>query len=201
MEFYNINAALIKAEIISLSEGRFINEGEGLLGSILDEITPESLNDKAILSLKRDWSNPAGKRTLLIAVIDSQDQIKISLQWAEAVKDELTEPENGNVYLFIAVKNEQLSLDQCTDIEASDRICRRYVLRQGETIREYLSRSFIAPVISNTTTDGISDPLNVALEKTSERQAWFNTKEQHIWREALLSDKSATEIIKSLFKS
>jgi hypothetical protein len=201
MVLQGLTSELIKNEIIILSEGRFTNESNEFLGSILDEITPKELEDTAIVTLKRALSKYAGKRTLLVAVVDSQEKIKVALQWAATVKDELTEPENGDVYIFLAIKDETMSVDQCTGIESSERICRRYVLRPDENIKDYLCRSFLAPVMSMEIADKISDPLNLALEQTSEKQTWFNTKQQKIWRQALLSGKSSSEIVKALFKS
>jgi hypothetical protein len=200
MKLSELTSSLIKKEIIALATHRFVVDDEGLSGSVLEEITPDSLNDSVVISLKRDWPNSIGRRTLLVTTLESQDRIKNALQWAASVKDELTEPENGDIYLFIAVKDEQMSVEQCTAIEANDRICRRYVLRPSESIADFLGRSFIAPVMGTEKTTGISDPLHLALEKTGERHTWFNNKEQQAWRKAFLSGKSATEIINSLFK-
>jgi len=201
MELQGITSTLIKDEILSLAEGRFIKEDNLFLDSILDEITPKLLDDRIVITLKRATSNFHGMRTLLITVIDSQEKIKNTLQWAASVKDELAEPQNGDVYIFIAVKDNLMSVDQCTEIESSDKICRRYVLRPSESIKDCLNRSFLAPVITTELAAGISDPLNLALEKTSEKQVWFNRKQQQVWRQALLSGKSSSEIIKSIFKS
>lgn len=199
MEPQNTTAASIAAEIISLAEGRFIVDSNEQLASELQEITPQSLEDKLIIRLRRNWPNAAGERTLLIAVLASQTELKIALQWAAAVRDELLDPENGDLYLFAAIKDESLSLEQCTDVESSDRICRRYILRPNESIGDFLSRSFVAPVMSGRSTEGIFDPLYLALEKTADNHQWLTREEQKIWQEALLSGKSGRDLIDSLF--
>lgn len=200
MAIENITSASVASDIVSMSEGRFIISNNDHLNEVLQEITPESLNDRLILSLKRDWHNSGGERTLLVAVLGSLSEFKIALQWAASVKDELLEPANGDLYLFIVIKGDDLSIEQCTDIESSDRICRRYVLRPEETIEDLLNRSFIAPVMGNADTAGISDPLHLALEKTASNQQWFTQEEQQTWQQILLSGKTGQELIESLFK-
>lgn len=196
----NVTSASVASNIISMSEGRFIISDNDHLNDVLQEITPESLKDRLILSLKRDWPNSGGERTLLIAVLASLSEFKVALQWAASVKDELLEPANGDLYLFIIIKGDDLSTEQCTDIESSDRICRRYVLRPKETIEDLLNRSFIAPVMGNADTTGISDPLNLALKKTASNQQWFTHEEQQTWQQVLLSGKTGQDLIESLFK-
>lgn len=200
MELNSLTSAFLKAEIVSMSKDRFVVEEEGLSDAILNEITPESLRDTVVMSLKRNRPGRVGRRTLLITVLDTQDKLKSAIQWAAVVKDELTEPENGDVYLFIAVKDEEMTLEQCTAIESSDRICRRHVLRPEETIEDFLSRSFVGPALGSGQTKAIADPLNLALAKTAEKHDWLTVKEQKIWRDAFLSGKTPTDIITSLFK-
>lgn len=200
MELSSLTSAFLKAEIVSMSKDRFVVEEEGLSGAVLNEITPESLRDTVVMSLKRNRPGRVGRRTLLITVLDTQDKLKSAIQWAAVVKDELTEPENGDVYLFIAVQDERMTLEQCTAIESSDRICRRHVLRPEETIEDFLCRSFVGPALGSGQTKAIADPLNLALEKTAEKHDWLTSKEQKIWRDAFLSGKTPTDIITSLFK-
>jgi hypothetical protein len=200
MDLLNITSASIAEDIISLSKGRFTVSNDEQFNEIVEEITPELLTDRFVMSLKRDWPNSVGERTILISVLDSPNDFKIALQWAAAIKDEILEPANGDLYLFIIIKGKELSIEQCTDIESSDRICRRYVLRPTETIEEFLSRSFIAPVMSDASTTGISDPLYLALEKTATTHQWFTHEEQQTWQQVLLSGKTGQELIDSLFK-
>lgn len=196
----NITSESIASDIILMSEGRFIVSDNKHLNDVVQEITPESLKDAFIVSLKRDWPNPGGQRTLIISVLDSLNEFKIALQWAAAVKDELLEPANGDLYLFIVIKGNEFSIEQCTDIESSDRICRRYVLRPEETIEDLLNRSFLAPVMGRVDTSGISDPLNLALRETASNQQWFTHEEQQTWQQVLLSGKTGQDLVESLFK-
>jgi len=115
------------------------------------------------------------------------------------VKDELLEPENGDLYLFAVIKDESLSINQCTNIEASDRICRKYILRPEETIDSFLGRSFISPVMSEASSGKLFDPLHLALESTSVQHEWFDSSEQERWQEAFLSGKNGQELIELLF--
>jgi hypothetical protein len=201
MDLSNLTSAFIKAEIVSMSKDRFVVEEDGLSGTVFSEIIPESfgLGDAVVISLKRNHTGRVGRRTLLIAVLDTQDKLKSAIQWAAVIKDELTEPENGDIYLFIALK-EKMTLEQCTAIESSDRICRRHVLRPDETVEDFLGRSFIGPALGSGQTQAIADPLNLALEKTADKYDWLTSKEQKIWRAAFLSGKTPTDIINSLFK-
>ena len=199
MEVANITSESIASDIISMSEGRFVVSENENLKDILQEITPESLEDRLIISLKRDWPNSGGERTLIITVLNSLDEFKTALQWAASVRDELLEPANGDLYLFAVIKDSNLSRDQCTDLESSDRICRRYVLRPTETIEDLLNRSFIAPVMGDVSTNGISDPLRLALGKTAVNQQWFTQEEQENWQKVLLSGKTGQDLIEALF--
>jgi len=196
----NTTSASIASAIISMAEGRFIISNSDYLNDLLQEITPEPLKDKVIISLKRNGPNLIGERTILISVLDSLDEFKTTLQWAASVKDELLEPANGDLYLFTAIKDNGLSINQCTDIESSDRICRRYVLRPNETIEELLNRSFVAPIMGDVSTHGISDPLHLALEKTAIDQQWFTQEEQQSWQKVLLSGKTGQDLIEALFQ-
>lgn len=199
MEIENITSSYIATNIISLAEGRFTVSKNEHLDEVLPEITPESLTDKSVISLRRDWLHSIGERTILISVLDSIRDFKIALRWAAAVKDELLEPVNGDLYIFIIIKDKKLSLEECTDIESSDRICRRYVLRPAENIEDFLNRSFVAPIMSNENTSGISDPLYLALEKTFSNHQWFTHDEQQTWQKILLSGKTGQDLIDSLF--
>ena len=200
MAIENITAASIASDIISMSAGRFVVNDNDHLTDVIEEITPESLKDVLIISLKRDWPNPGGTRTLLISILDSINEFKVALQWAAAIKDELLEPANGDLYLFVATRDQELSIEQCTDIESNDRICRRYVLRPNETIKELLDRSFIAPVMGDISATGISDPLHLAFKKTADNQPWFTLEEQQNWQKVLLSGKTGQDLIEALFQ-
>ena len=110
MEIENITSSYIATNIISLAKGRFIVSENEHLSEVLPEITPENLADKSVISLRRDWLHSIGERTILISVLDSIRDFKIALRWAAAVKDELLEPVNGDLYIFIIIKDKKLSL-------------------------------------------------------------------------------------------
>lgn len=195
-----ITSEQLLSNIVALCGTRFVLENTNTDESVLMEVSPMELTDKAILRIKRNMPSPGGVRTILIVVLDVFDKVKTALKWAAAVKDELLEPENGDLYLFIIVKDKGLSVGECSNIESSDRICRKYILRPNETVESFLDRTFAAPIIGDESTIALFDPLHLALEKTGIKHAWFDSNEQDIWQKAFLSGRSGQEIIETLFK-
>lgn len=130
-KFEEITSQLLIEKITELASSRFtaLKSGEQ---DIIDLYSEEDLTDKAVLKLRRNIDAADGVRTLLIIVLDSYDEFKNALRWAALVKDELLEPENGDLYMFVAIKDKNISVEQCTNIESSDRICRKYILGQGK---------------------------------------------------------------------
>ncbi|GAB2452165.1 hypothetical protein GCM10011375_39130 [Hymenobacter qilianensis] len=197
--FNEITSQLLVKNITALASDRFLTLGNDEQ-NMFEFDSAKELLDKAVLRLRRNIDGIGGVRTILVLVLNNYNEFKDALRWAALIKDELLEPENGDLYMFVVIKDENLSIEQCTNIESSDRICRKYIFRPGETVPEFLSRTFIEPVVGNGSTDSIIDPLSLALEKVSQQHQWFDSSEQERWKTALLSGKSGHELIEVLFK-
>lgn len=196
-----INSSVVIEKITHAVNGRFLLSDDDTFYTEMVNIISDDIADKAVMRIKRALPNAVNWRTILIAVLSSYQEFKKAMRWAAAVKDELLEPEIGDIYLIAIIEDENPSLGQCTNLEASDRICRKYVLRPQETIDELIDRTFIASVLSASTNGNISDPLYLALDKTHKDFPWLGDNEQNNWRQALLSGKSGAELIDILFKS
>jgi hypothetical protein len=159
----------------------------------------EDLMDKAVIRLKRISKPDASWRTIIITVIDFKKEFKAALQWAAATKDELLDPETSDLYLIIAFRNSNLSQEECINIEVSEQFCRKYVLRPKEVVDDLINRTFLASLITESSNEEISDPLSIALNKTSIEKSWFNEKILEEWRNAFLSGESGAELVDLLF--
>jgi hypothetical protein len=115
-------------------------------------------------------------------------------------KEELLDPESADLYLIVMLENMDLTLEECVSMEASEKFCRKFILRPDETIEDLMKRTFLPVIIEDKTTDAVFDPLTVALNDTGKDAEWFSANERDRWRALLLSSKSGHDLVEKLFK-
>ena len=164
------------------------------------EFAPVQLTEIGILRLKRNLNRTNNWKTLIIVLLDSVAEFPIAFQWVAAIKEELLDPESSDLYFIGAVKDNQISPELCTNIESGEQFCRKYILRPGETISDFLDRTFLANLIESKVEDELVDPLYMAIQLTAKRLPTFTAYQQEYWRDILLSGNSGAELIDQLFK-
>ena len=162
------------------------------------QFAPEGITDKAVLRLKRKENENSSPRTILISVLDRIEEVSKALKWAANVKDDLTNPESSDLYLFLGFKSGELSVEQASKYEANDLFCRKFIFRAGETIDGLIERTFVANLNNDANTQEFNDPLYSALLATSEKHNWLTDDYVEIWREAFLSGKTSSELIDTI---
>ena len=185
--------------IIRTANERFVVEREDAGRSELMALAPGELHKKNVLRLQRKAAGTHGRRTLLIAELANSTEIDLALQWSAACKDVLLDPESSDLYLFIILANHDYTVEQCINVEANEKFCRKFILRPHETNEELIERTFLLPIIDKSTDQPIQDPLTSALLLTGEKLNWFDSKMQEEWRTKLISAKSGSDLIDGIF--
>lgn len=155
-------------------------------------LSPREIQQHGATRLRRLAQNRAGWRTVLIAVLDNLEDYPLAALWAANVRDALQEPETADLYLIISIPS--LSPDVCTNIEANEHFCRKYVFRPGEDPMQLIDRTFLSVISPRTELFKQSEPLSVALAQTGSRHAWLQERAQNSWRKALLSGQSGRDL-------
>ena len=190
---------LVEAFTNKASE-RYELAAKDVLISNLTELAPVELTEIGIIRLKRSINKTNNWKTLILTVLGSVSDFQMAFRWVAAIKEELLDPESSDLYFIASVKNNEISPELCTNIESGDQFCRKYVLRPGETLIEFLDRTFLANLTESKVEDEIVDPLYMAIQQTAQRLPAFTEHQQEYWRETLLSGNSGAELIDHLFK-
>ncbi len=195
----------LNAFIESYIEGRFQIEHDTNTANQFFGLDANEIVKKKVLRLQRIKQNANSHtnnwKTLLIVELQNKGEIQSALQWSATVKDALLDPETADLYLLIIFDRNDIdiSVDECYSIESSEKYCRKYVQRPGQTAVELIDRTFFSKLEDAQQQDDAVDPINTAMATTAEKHPWFTVEEQRKWRAALLSNESGNELIESLF--
>lgn len=187
-------------ELSAVGDGRYMIVDNDDVILHLAKITPDELTDIGIVRLKRIKNASKYWKTIVISTIQSISELSTVFTWIANIKEELVDPESADLYLFTAIHDAELSDELCTNLEASEQFCRKYILRPNERISNMLERTFMSNLLGQQVEGDIVDPLHMAIEKTALKKTTFSESKQNHWREALLSGKSGAELIDALFK-
>lgn len=165
-------------------------EVENLLSSC-----PEGLDSNISLRLRRN-PNVAHWKTLLLVSINSIEQLRCAFRWAANVKDEIGISEGTDLYLIGVFENPLLSEDEILGYESNDLFCRKFFLRNLESVESLLDRTFLSSVQTSKESSKIDDPLSLALLSTARDNPSFDVD---LWRKEFLSGKSGSELIDAIF--
>lgn len=180
----------------SRAEGRFELQTTGSEVDMLHSLASELLTNRNVIRLRRYGNENAGWRTFLVVSLESSEHIPTANRWAAEVRDSLLDPETADLYMFLLVGG--ISVNVSSDIEASELFCRKFVIRQNESVEELLNRTFLTQVFSHLEDVKFADPLQTALSQTGDRHAWFSNQCQDVWRSSILSGKSGSDIAEDL---
>ena len=149
----------------------------------------EDIRNKHILRIKRKNIVNKYRKTLVIVEINSsnEDDIKrefrLTMKWIALIRENLIGFENCDLYLFISF-GDNIGVDECLRIEATEQFCRKYVLFPNESINDYLSRTFLQCInLGYEEIDG-ENPIERAFNNTHKTFEWFNKEIQDSWKES-----------------
>lgn len=181
-------------------ENRFSIKNQGPVETEMIDLASENIANKQLLRFSRTQESlELHLKTLLLADIRSNDDLKNAIQWAALCKELLLDPETADIYLAIMWSNEnQPSVEECLRIEASEDFCRKFVLRPNETSESFVERTFITKVDAPSPMDLGQDPLIAAFSVLEEQFPWFDEAEKIKWREAFNSGASSFELFNTL---
>jgi hypothetical protein len=161
-------------------------------------LAPTSLNCKTIFEVQLLKSEAKGLKTVLLASINSFDDLIYPLKWAAAVKDILLDPQSADLYLIIH-QNGNIPLETCLRIESSEEFCRKFILRPEETTEGLINRTFLSKLIDDSSEEISNSPTLNAFNSMRKENDWMEESEQKRWQELLLSDMESYDIIQSIF--
>ena len=193
----------IKQQLVtSISDAiaeRFIVVSESDEIDTLKGLAPETLKDFDVLRIQRRSTGTTGWRTFIITYLNSAKEIDIALEWSAYCKEELLDPESADLYLLIIITKPDITIEECVNIEASEKFCRKFILRPGEEINDLLKRTFLLPIEDQAVSGNILDPLTIALTNTAKNSPWLNSDELQRWRNILLSSANGHDLIELIF--
>lgn len=182
-------------------QDRFKKDSDNNMVSIIEELASDVVKNKKAFRITRIRSQDSGKfRTILLVGIDEKKNLKESMEWAGLTRDLLLNPELSDLYLFIYFPEELLqSINECLRIEATEEICRKYVIRPNETGEDFIKRTFLMPlIVSDGKTLG-ADPLLNAFNEVEKNFPWFTDLEKENWKKAFLSGSTGADLIDQIF--
>lgn len=194
----------MKLEKIIKSIQEVANSRYEIISNEIDSWYENSISNKIkILQIKRKGSFCETVKTLLfadISDIESSEQQKKELKEimlsVAMIKESLRENENTDLYLFLALP-ERVSQEECIRIEATEQLCRKYVLMPDEGIFDFFERTFLASMLIEKVSINGKEPIEVALTKTRIKYDWMSNKIQKEWRETFL-EYSGMELVEKL---
>lgn len=194
----------MKLEKIIKSIQEVANSRYEIISNEIDSWYENSISNKIkILQIKRKGSFCETVKTLLfadISDIESSEQQKKELKEimlsVAMIKESLRENENTDLYLFLALP-ERVSQEECIRIEATEQLCRKYVLMPDEGIFDFFERTFLASMLIEKVSINGKEPIDVALTKTRIKYDWMSNKIQKEWRETFL-EYSGMELVEKL---
>jgi predicted Mrr-cat superfamily restriction endonuclease len=184
--------------IIDATNKRFDAETESDVISKILSVGGEDFHHKSVIRLRRASSEKSGFRTMLIAEIVS-NQLTLASRWAANVRDILAEPEISDLYLIIV--SSDITSEQAMKAEADEQFCRKFVSRPDEGFSELLERTFLSSISFDERKNVLTDPLDLAFEKTRLVNPWFSEDASDDWKREFLSGKTGRDLVEAIIES
>ena len=185
----------IEAQVRTRAQNRFAVSVDECLSGLAEP----SLADVCALKLRRAAMPDSRGRTILLAVIDKNEDWKIVSRWTAQVRDMVPEPDTSDLYLILLA--EGFSSHNCSRIEADEQFCRKYVTSSLEKIPSLLDRTFLAPLLASDIGQRIVDPVTAAFQATQGKHAWLTNAVQEHWLRTFLSEKIGKDLVPEIIVS
>lgn len=190
---------ILESKITDMINDRYmVNENQEEIEEMLN-LTEEKFKNKSVLQIKRLNRDINRWKTIVIAEIDSQDQLEINnklkevINWVALIKEYLSATESTDLYLFLSFNN-KVDEEECLRIESTEQICRKYVLLPKEDVISFLNRTFLQELTNNISIKQSEDPIEIAFSNTAKEYTWLTSYIQKLWKKALL-DYSGSELL------
>jgi len=182
-------------------QDRFLKDSDFSMAETIDSLASDAIKYKKTYRIKRIKNQDSGNfKTILVVRINEGKLLKESIEWAGLTRDLLLNPELSDLYLLIYFPEElTLSLNECLRIEATEEICRKYVLRPGESGDDFIKRTFLMPLIESDSKALGADPLLNAFNEVEKKYPWFDDLEKENWKKAFLSGSTGADLIDQIF--
>ncbi len=177
--------------------------GESIVSLFGRELAASKVGELAqIAQLKRKNQERAGRKTIIVAMIDhlnsdegkENPELEKVITLAAYLRDALAGTEPYDLYLVLATHSPP-NIDVCMRLESTEQFCKKYVLRADQSIAEMLERTFLCGFEESEIEGVIEDPLDAALKAAG----LDPDKQQAKWRDAFLSGKMGDNLIDELF--
>lgn len=188
--------------IIDIISERYTVEEKHDTKAELMGFADENLKYKDVFRIKRKGIDVGSWKTIAIVEIegtldkDIKHELKKAISWIANIKENLLGTENTDLYLILSFC-EDIGYDECTRIESTEQFCRKYVIRSDEEISVFLNRTFLQSPYNSEQSDAIKDPIEAALEKTTQEYSWLTNEVKKKWKKAF-SDLSGNELSDAL---
>lgn len=184
----------IEVQVRTRAQNRFAVSVDEFLSSLAEP----SLTDVSALKLRRAAMPDSSSRTILLAVIDKNEDWKTVSRWTAQVRDMVPEPETSDLYLILLA--EGFSSHNCSRIEADEQFCRKYVTNSLEEIPSLLDRTFLASLPASDIGQGFVDPVTAAFQATQGKHAWLTNAVQEHWLRTFMSEKTGKDLVPEIIE-
>lgn len=190
MKFDNVNRVLIK-----IIEGKFSMYLDDPLRCEFEQFVGENSKYMKVFRIIRKNSKNAKRKTLIFAdlsemEIEVKPQLQEILHSTALIKAILPDTENVDIYLFIAFSN-QITVEECIRIEATEQLCRKYVLLPNENIDSFFERTFLAKIVGKKIQISGKDPVDRAFSNMKEEFVWLSDEMEVEWKKCFLEDSGS----------
>ena len=192
----------IKSIICNIINSRYEIDDSPDLANELLSLADEELKHKEILRLRRLGVKVDTWKTIALVEIESEKEVDIKIElkkaitWIATLKETLLGIESTDLYLFLAF-NAEISKEECLRIESTEQFCRKYVLLPDENILEFVNRTFLQKLVSDSGIIDGEDPLERAFDKTASQFNWLTPEMKEKWKKAF-SELSGIELSDAL---
>jgi hypothetical protein len=198
MRFDNIGCILAK-----IIDGKFSVCSDEPLRQEIEQSIGKNSSYMEVFRIIRTNNKNAKRKTLIFADL-SEVEMKEKLQFKEIlrstalIKEILPGTENVDIYLFIAFSN-QMTIDERIRIEATEQLCRKYVLLPNEDIESFFERTFLSKIVEEKAQINGKDPLDRAFSNIKKDYVWLSDEIEEEWKKYFLEDSGSDIAEKILY--
>ncbi|WP_286844126.1 MULTISPECIES: hypothetical protein [Sphingobacterium] len=192
-----ISAKEFSVELLEQTNDRFIADVDSSTIELYESFYLD--NDKKCIRFKKRSIQVDSWKTFLFTSINSIEELKDALVWTANVKDHLSYIEGTDLYLVLLMVNPFLSEDEILGYETTELFCRKYIIRNDETIHQFMERTVFSNLVIGIDSEAITDPFQAALQLTSQSHPQFTKEKIEQWKSEILSGKSGIELVDSIF--
>lgn len=180
----------MKCSLTEAIDGKYFVCSNEPLSEEFEQILGNNSEYMTMFRIMRNDRENAKMKTLIFADLSEIEKevklhLKNVLRLTASIKEILPDTENVDIYLFIAFSN-KVTVEECIRIEATEQLCRKYVLLPNETINSFFERTFLSKIVEEKTQISGKDPLDYALSSIRKDFAWLSDEMEMEWKKCFL---------------